>query len=485
MPTDPYLSAALDAVTPTADNVTPALSFALQQCLDSNDPAQCYSPQLIRCAAAATVQEQEAAIIKLKAKYGTEFNKTQWRKLVKTATAELTVRVPTNLLCSDNGNPKAVLANAIIQLRASGLDLAFDSFASKVVIQKPSPWGTSGAWSDRDGGEAANYLQHQNILVGSIVAREAAYLLAHQNQFHPVRDWLTALKWDGKPDPVTGESRLDTWFSRLLGTPDSPLMRAACRKWTISAVGRIMEPGCQADHMIVLEGPEGKLKSSALHALVNGHKRKKGGTQWFRDRMPDIDKKDVELYMQGVWVIEIAELDAIRGKEWTRVNAFISSPQDTFRVPYGHEMMDYPRQCVFAASTNEERWNAAPYGGRRFWPVPVRHVKVNKILEEREQIFAEAMFLYNEGETNFLSDDMEAEMKKEQADRAPDDSWLEVIAEKMALSTDTCISEVLEKIGERRGAANDQHAGRVLLKLGWVSYRPTGTNRTRRYKLPD
>lgn len=237
--------------------------------------------------------------------------------------------------------------------------------------------------------------------------------------------------------------------------------------------------------MIVLEGPEGKLKSSALHALINGHKHKSGGTQWFRDRMPDIDKKDVELYMQGVWLIEIAELDAIRGKEWTRVNAFISSAKDTFRVPYGHEMMDYPRQCVFAASTNEERWNATPYGGRRFWPVPVRHVSIPKILDEREQIFAEAMFRYLEGETNFLSDDMEAEMKKEQAERAPEDSWVEVIAEKMSLSTDTCISEVLDKIGERRTPSNDQHAARVLLKLGWICYRPNGESRTRRYRLPD
>ncbi len=481
---DPYLGEALAAVT-AVDNVTPALTFALEQALTAEDPARCYDPQLIRCAAVASLTEQESALTRLRTKYGKECNKTIWRRLVREARQQLTVPQVSALILSDNGSPKAILANAIIQLKASGIDLAYDTFASRLVIRTPSPWGTDGPWGDGDDTESANYLQHHKVLVSSVLAREAAYFLGRKCAFHPVRDWLTGLKWDGCPDPITGESRLDTWMSRLLGTPDSPLMRAACAKWTISAVGRIMEPGCKADHMIVLEGPEGKRKSMALHALINGHSHKSSGVQWFRDRMPDIDKKDVELYMQGVWLIEIAEMDAIVGKEWTRVNAFISSAKDTFRVPYGHNMADYPRQCIFAASTNEERWNATPYGGRRFWPVPVRHVNVPGILAEREQIWAEAMFRYGEGETNFLSDDMELLMHEQQAERAPEDSWLDRVRDKLALQSETSIAELLDKLAERHIVSNEKRAGATLRKIGWERFRSTAEGRPWRYRRTE
>lgn len=477
MPTDPFLAAALDAVTPTADNVTPALLFSLQQTLDANDPARCYDPQLIRCAAAATVQEQEVALSKLRAKYDPDPNKNVWRKMVKQATAELTTyqTPPTGLICSDNGNPKAVLANAIIQLKSSGIELAYDTFATRMVIQKPSPWGTEGLWRDRDDLEAANYLQHEDILISSAIAHEAADLLAYQCTFHPPRDWLSTLKWDGIP-------RVDEWMITHLGADDNPYIRAVCAKWTLSAVARIMRPGCKADHVIVLEGAQGKRKSLALRALTNGHIDGDRGVQWFRDSMPDIDSDDIGLYMQGVWIIEIAELEAIRGKAWTKVKSFVSTQVDPFRRKFGRNMGDYPRQCIFAATTNEEVWNGDTTGARRFWPVSIGRVNVDAILRDREQIWAEARFRYDEGETWWLDEASEALAAEQQSSRAPDDPWLEIVASKTALSSEVSAAEVLEKIGQRADPGNSIHVGRIMTQLGWERYRSTSQGRSWRYR---
>ncbi len=476
---DPFLDAALNEVIAGPDNVAPGLAFAVEQSIAANDPARCYDPQLIRCAAMGTIAACELAMNKLKAKYKSEFSKPAWRKLVKAAFADLRTASPSELIRSETGVPKSCLANAIIGLRQSAVQLAYDSFASRVVVEDASPWGISGRWADYDDLGAANHLQHSGIDVGPPVVHEAALYLAHEKAFHPVRDWLISLKWDGTP-------RLDTWMIEHLGTEDNVYMRAICSKWTISALARIMRPGCKADHMIVLEGPQGKRKSMALRALVNGHTAGDSGVQWFRDSMPDIDKDDIGLYMQGVWVIEIAELEAIRGKQWTRVKAFISSQSDTFRRKFGRNMGEYPRQCIFAASTNEEHWNGDTTGGRRFWPITVGHVNVDAILRDREQLWAEARFRYDEGETWWLDESTEELAIAEQQQRTPDDAWIELVEGKTALLSETSIAEVLEKIGERRDQGSMNRCARVLAVLGWTRYRQRqGDSLIWKYKRKD
>ncbi len=464
-PDNEYQAVAIAAVTPV-DNVTPALEFALTQALTAADPARCYDPQLIRCAAVASLTEQESALTRLRTKYGKECNKTIWRRLVREARQQLTVPAPSALILSDNGSPKAILANAIIQLKASGIDLAYDTFASRITIQKPSPWGTEGPWSDRDDLEAANYLQHRKVLVSSATTHEAANLLAYQQPFHPVRDWLCRLKWDGSP-------RLDTWMCKYLGAVarDERYLTGISNAWPISAVARIIRPGCFAKHLIVLEGKQSIGKSRALRALTNGHMEGEGGVQWFRDSLPDIDSDDIGLYMQGVWVIEIAELEAIRGKMWTRVKAFISTQSDPFRRKFGRNMAEYPRQCIFAGSTNEEHWGGDTTGLTRFWPVAATKIDVDGILRVREQLFAEARFKFDEGASVFLDQETEALAAVEQQDRAPDDAWVELIATKLALQTETSMTELLEKLGEKKDSGNSRRAAQILSYLGWSRFR--------------
>ena len=251
------------------------------------------------------------------------------------------------LLLNDEGEPRPVLANAITALRGApewqGV-LWHDAFATTTVARKPPPWVREPAgwpdtpWADRDDALVADWLQHQDIMVPMSVAGQAVEVVARDRVFHPVREYLDGLVWDGT-------SRLETWLLRYLGAADTAYHRAVGPRWLISAVARIYVPGCKADCALILEGPQGIRKSSALMALA---------APWFTDRLSDLGSKDAAMETRGVWVIEIAELDTMGRAEVSTIKAFMSRTQDRFRPPYGKRLVDLPRQCVFAGSVNPE-----------------------------------------------------------------------------------------------------------------------------------
>lgn len=186
------------------------------------------------------------------------------------------------MILTGDGKPKACLANAITALRYDpawwGV-LAFNEFSLYTVTKKPAPWQQSAGvnWTDYDDSRAADWLQHIGIMVSSKVAAEAAQTVAKENRFHPVRDYLQGITWDG-------QNRLDTWLSTYLGTDENPFTRAIGARWLISSVARIYRPGCQVDHTLLLEGPQGIRKSSSLRTLA--------GDEWFTDHISDLGSKD-------------------------------------------------------------------------------------------------------------------------------------------------------------------------------------------------
>jgi putative DNA primase/helicase len=471
VPDNPYLQPAIDAVTSHADNVAGSVEFLVARLLTGGHPQDCYSEELIRAVAATEPRLQRDISRKLKQRFAKDLNLIQWRADVREAMAALAATRstgdPGGFIRSDSGNIKPILANAIRALMESPVQVAYNAFSCRVVHLCPSPWGTEGPWHDIDDIAAANYLQHHGIAVGPPVANEAAYFIAHENEFHPVREWLLGLQWDGSP-------RLDFWMINGLGSEDSQYSRTVGAKWMLSAIARILEPGSKVDHLLVLEGPQGTGKSSALRALANGHMGGSGGHQWFRDNMPDIDKDDIGLFMQGVWIIEIAELEAIRGKQWTRTKAFISSQTDSFRRKFGRNMQDYPRQCVFAGSTNEAHWGGDPTGLRRFWPIRVGKINLDAILRDAEQLWAEARFRYDEDEKWCLDEETEKIASEHQAERSPDDSWVARVARAVEFQTDVTLADVLASIGlsiNQHGPGEQSRAGRALISLGWERYR--------------
>jgi hypothetical protein len=203
---------------------------------------------------------------------------------------------------------KACLQNALVALERApewkGV-LHFNESALQVVAKAPPPWDSRPfpfPWSDEDDVRTAAWMQQQGIMVSKEIAGQAIQTVARKFGFHPIRDYLNALEWDGTV-------RIDDWLTLYLSADTSDYARAAGAKWLIGAVARIFKPGCKNDTCLVFEGPQGLLKSTALRALA---------TPWFTDEISDLGTKDAAMQVRGVWIIELAELAAMGRPEDSR-----------------------------------------------------------------------------------------------------------------------------------------------------------------------
>jgi putative DNA primase/helicase len=293
--------------------------------------------------------------------------------------------------------------------------LAYDEFSRSVITKKPTPWQRvlGSAWTDVDDTQFANWLQHSYLIANSRQIPEAVEVAARDNTFHPVRDYLNRLKWDG-------ERRIDHWLVRHMGSEEKPINRAFGSKWLISAVARVFKPGSQVDHTLLLEGTQGIKKSTALRMLASD--------EWFTDHISDLRDKDARIELQGKWIIEFSELHAIKGKSFEIVKSFLSTRVDHFRAPWGRRSTANPRQCVFAATTNDETSLADETGNRRFWPVRCRNIDIEGLKRDRDQLWAEACVRFQQGEAWWLdSDELVEAAREEQKARYQPGPWDEQI----------------------------------------------------------
>ena len=321
-------------------------------------------------------------------------------------------------LCQDlSGTPERNEANVIIALSSdpvfAGL-LAFDEFAQSIVVRQPLPWDDPAIrfprpWDDADDVRTAEWLQLRGLNVAPMVVGRGVGAVARDLRIHPVRDWLDTLKWDGTP-------RIETWTSTYLGAAPTAFHHTIGALWLISAVARIYRPGVKADHMLILEGPQGARKSTAIKVLA--------GEDWFTDELPELGSKDAAIHMQGVWIVEIAELDAIGRAEVSRIKAFLTRTTDRFRPPYGRYTVEVPRQCVFAGTVNPDTYLRDETGNRRFWPLRCGSIDIAALARDRDQIWAEAVHRFREGAIWWLDDPaLLAEAAAAQEARYQADAW--------------------------------------------------------------
>lgn len=222
--------------------------------------------------------------------------------------------------------------------------------------------------------------------------------------FHPIQNFILTEKWDGIP-------RVDTLLIDYLGAEDTLLNRQITRKWMAAAVARVFLPGTKFDYVLTLTGPEGTGKSTLFRKLAE---------EWFNDTFSfAFDNKQLREAISAKWIIEIAELSGLRKAEVAAAKAFISATEDTFRPAYGRVVETHPRQCVFAATTNEEYFLRSITGDRRWWVVDVAgNGSVEKwlpnLIANVHQIWAEAYSIFLNGEPLYLPEALEAEMRKMQ-----------------------------------------------------------------------
>lgn len=379
------------------------------------------------------------------------------------------------LQCSSTGAPKANVENCLRVLRGDQNlygRFVYDEFADRVIVARPTPWDKPAlryprAVTNEDFTMLEAYLSsahHLDVKSTSVFA--AACAVARENGFHPAREYIFSVvpKWDGVP-------RIDTWLVDYCGAQDCQTTRWAAAWWLMSAVERIADPGCQADYCLVLEGQQGRKKSTALRVLAS--------PDWFTDDMPDIANQVASAQaLSGKWIVELSELASVRSaKDVDRTKAFLSRKVDRYRVPYGKVTQDFPRQCVFAGSTNDTEYLTDPTGNRRFWAVRVsdKDVDVGGLRAVRDQLWAEAAIRYAAGEQHWPETETEKAMFAATIEtRRVHDSWIDKVLtwcsnpigyRGQPLTTAFLLESIFEIRASRR--QDDQRLSSCLQSLGW------------------
>lgn len=284
--------------------------------------------------------------------------------------------------------------------------IAFDEFANRTVSLGALPWNSSNKikpWSDVDDAGLRHYIERTQSISGRDRISDALMITAHKNRFDNVKEYLTRLEWDGVP-------RLDTLFVDYLGASDTIYTRAATRKSFSAAVARIMVPGTKFDCMLILTGPQGKGKSTLL---------KKMGRSWFSDSLKTFEGKEASELVQGVWIVEIGELEVFNKSEIGRIKQFLSQQEDIYRAAYGRHTQWCPRRCIFFGTSNNQEYLRDKTGNRRFWPMdilvtaPTKNV-YTELDGEVDQLWAEAFFRWQMGEQLYLTGEAECEAIAEQ-----------------------------------------------------------------------
>ena len=371
----------------------------------------------------------------------------------------------------DRGRILPNLANVLIALRSAPeakSTFAFDEMQCASVLLRELPIAPGGECvggplprlvRDVDVSQLQEWLQHCDLpKIGRDQVHQAVDQRASERPFHPVRDFLGSLKWDGV-------RRLDRWLPNYMGAAENEYVRGIGRLFLIAMVARIFEPGCKCDYMPVFEGEQGAGKSRACRALAG---------EWFSDHLPDIRDKDAAQHLRGKWLIEIAELSAIGKADAEALKSFISRPEEKYRPPYGRKEVTEPRQTVFVGTTNRHAYLKDETGARRFWPVKVGRIDVEALARDREQLFAEAVADYRAGAQWWPDASFEREhIAPEQRQRFEADPWDEAIREFALGRKRLTVIEIARQALNfdaiaKVGTADQRRIAGVLTDMGWT-----------------
>jgi hypothetical protein len=383
----------------------------------------------------------------------------------------------------DGHSPMALESEAGPRVRVAGLTLDGKGYPTKTagnvaIMLADYPGGPPRynefhdvvTWPDgrtyddaRDLVDVENWLlAHPEAIVRAkpdAIDKGIAYA-ARKRSFHPVRDYLRSLTWDGTP-------RVERLFAGYFGAMHSAYTAGASRCFMVGAVARIMRPGCKLDTMPVLEGAQGIGKSRALRILAG---------EWFSDSTITDKSPDCFQALRGVWIYELAELASVSGRESERIKAYVSSAVDRYRTSYARRVADVPRQVAFAGTTNAHAYLSDSTGARRFHPIACGLIDLEALARDRDQLWAEAVVMLERGEAWHLSPDLEVQQRGIAVAREHEDSWTEAVAGWTVTGATVTIqrglSLLLIDVGKQT-KADAMRLALLLTKQGWSKGRQT------------
>ncbi len=394
----------------------------------------------------------------------------------------------TALTYSKDGAVQTTMHNLVTVLehdeQLRGL-IGLDEFANRVTLHREAPWngGNCEEFAELDGVELSAWLgnpERYGMIVKSSMVLEAVEAVARRHRFHPVRDYLRGLVWDGV-------DRIEQLFPKHCGTADDAYHRRVALIFMLSAAARVLRPGCKVDTMLVLEGEQGIGKTRVTQVLF-------GGDRWYMDAQRSPSEKDFYQDIVGKWGVEIGEMTSFSKAEANKVKQTLSATADTYRPSYGRYSRTFPRQCVFIGTTNEHEWQRDHTGGRRYLPVRVMHVDVPAIEVVRDQLWAEAVARLDRGEEWWQ---LPERAQEEQDERYIEDAWAQPLLlwlsghghvdsyERLVLARRGMLGDVeevgvydlmtraLHIDGGRITKADQMRVGAILTRWKWLSYRTT------------
>lgn len=307
----------------------------------------------------------------------------------------------------------------IITNVVGGDALKFNLFTMQEIYGRKCPWATRGKAGDTlHDGDIVDmkvwFSRKWGFEPSTGAVFDVVTHLARLNQFHPVREWLDSLEWDGVP-------RVDGWLKRHFNAKgDHNYLAQVLRKWMVASITRVFNPGAKFDWLPIFEGVQGAGKSTFGAILF--------GQEYFLDSLPNLNDKDSALNLSGILCVEFGELESLRKNELETIKAFITRQVDKVRPPYGRKRVELPRQVVFLGTTDKEAYLKDDAGNRRFMPVKVGDLDFDQLHRDREQLWAEAYCLYANGweETLYLEGDARAVAKAIQQDKMVTDeaTWM-------------------------------------------------------------